>query len=316
MSSHMRGPLLVSSARRGLLENLRIEAVGGEGDLITVFDDFDQTIITDTFGGTGFEANGWIASAIGTVAADSITQNSTTTGAQNSCIRLNAGTAADTGGNLQLSSSATVFDYPHIKIPTSGVAATILDNTRYVFACRIGLMSNAATWDGKAFIGWAEEVDPQILTSATGVITQAETGPLVGFHIPQDGSIDAISQRTVNTAYAAGTNFTELYAAGSANGTANIPEWYDLAVVLDITDMSDNAANGRTTFYHRRVRSRALDPTLPEWIRHPTVLSNQTPNNNFNLTPTIELQNGPTNQSDLFVDWWAFGATRYSRTGR
>ena len=158
--------------------------------------------------------------------------------------------------------------------------------------------------------------DPGILTAADGTIAQAETGPLVGFHVGEDGSIDGISQRTVNTAYAAGTNFTELFAAGEPNGTAGVAKWYDLAVVLDITDMSDNAANGTTTFYTRRVRSVALDPKLPVWRKHATVLSNQTPNNNLNLTPTIEVVNGPANLSDVLVDWWAFGATRFSRTGR
>lgn len=314
MSSHQRGPILVSGTRRSLFENMRIEATDGESDLVTTFDDFDTVVLTDTFGGTAFEGSGWIVTDVGAPTNDTINQNSGVAGAQDSCLRLNAGDAADTGGNMQLSSSASVFDLPHIKIPASGVAATILDNTRYTFACRLGIMSNAATWDGKFFIGWAEEVDATILTVGTGVITQAETGPLVGFHVGETGFINGISQRTVNTAYVAGTNVTELYAAGAANGTANIPEWYDLAVVLDIVDMSDNANNGRTTFYHRRVPTAAS--VLPAWIKHPTVLSNQTPNNNLNLTPTIELVNGPTNQSDLLIDWWAFGATRYSRTGR
>jgi hypothetical protein len=216
---------------------------------------------------------------------------------------------------MQLSSTTSVFDFPHIKIPSNAVSATILDGTDYVFACRIGLISNAATWDGKLFIGWAEETDISLLTPSTGVITQPEGGPLIGFHVGEDGAISGISQRTTGTAYTAGTNVTELYAAGSPNGTANVAQWYDLAVHIHITDMSDNSSNGTTTFYKRRLPSSVSTP-LGQWTKHPTVLSNQTPNNNFNLTPVIELVNGPTNQSDLLVDWWAFGATRFSRTGR
>jgi hypothetical protein len=315
MPSHFRGPLLASGARNRLFENLHIEAVDGESDLVTAFDDFNESIAVDSFGGTNFETNGWALTDVGAPVADTVTLNAvaaSATGPHDSCLRLNAGTAADTGGNMQLQQVGTVFDFPHLKIPCSVVGATILDNTEFVFACRIGLLSNAATWDGKLFIGMAEEGDTGILTAATGAITQAETGPLVGFHVGENGRVDGISQRTVNTAYAAGTNRTELYAAAAPDGNSSVIWWVDLAFRMQITDMSDNAANGRTTFYHRRVRGASTGALAP-WIQHPTVLSNQTPNNDLSLTPTIELVTGPTNLSDLLVDWWAFGATRFSR---
>jgi hypothetical protein len=295
--------------------------VSGESDLVTVFCDFDSMLVGNGFGDAGvLETAGWVLTDVGAPVGDSVSANSIpATRPFESCLRLDAGTVADTGGNAQLDAvngpaGQAIFDvYPHIWLPESGAGATILDNTSWTFACRIGLLSSAATWDGKMFIGWAEAGDTGILTAATGAITQPETGPLVGFHVGEDGSIDGISQRTVNTAYAAGTNFTELYAAGAPNGNSGVIWWLDLAVRLDITDMSDNAANGRTTFYHRRVRSRTTDPTINPWIKHSTVLANQTPNNDVVLVPTIEVANGPANLSDLFIDWWAFSATRFSR---
>lgn len=317
MASHFRGPLLVSSAN-GPFENLLVEAADGGSDLVTAFDDFNGTMGLDSFGGTAaFEASSWALTDVGTTPAnDTIVLNSAATavGPHNSCLTLNAGTTADTGGNMQLLGTGPVYDFPHLKIPSNDAAAggvTALDNTEFIFACRIGLVSNAATWDGKLFIGMAEEGDTSILTAATGAITQAETGPLVGFHVGENGRVDGISQRTVNTAYAEGTNRTQLYAAGAPDGNTNIAWWIDLAFRMRITDMSATS-NGSTTFYHRRVRARSTGP-VPAWTRHPVVLNNQTPNNDLSLTPTIELVNGPTNQSDLMIDWWAFGATRFSR---
>lgn len=331
MPSHFRGPLLAAGTGSGLFENLLIEATKGASDVVTVFDDFNQVFIQESFGDAGhFEPNGWTLTDVGAPAADTIGINGAYAALPyDSCIRINAGTAADTGGNAQLDpiagGASTIF--PHIWLPESGAGAAILDNTIFVFACRIGFISNAATWDGKVFIGMAEAADVGILTAATGEIAQAETGPLVGFHVGENGRIDGISQRTVNTAYAEGTNRTNLYAAGSAaHGTAGLAKWYDLAIRMHITDMSDNAANGSTTFYTRQVGAVTKAPgspgnpnvtdSLSVWRKHGTILTNQTPNNDVALVPTIEVANGPTNLSDVLVDWWAFGLSRFSRTGR
>ena len=49
------------------------------------------------------------------------------------------------------------------------------------------------------------------------------------------------------------------------------------------------------------------------WVRHGTVLTNQAfPVNAVALIPTIEILNGPTNDSLVKIDWWLFAQSRYS----
>jgi hypothetical protein len=261
----------------------------------------------------------------------------------NSCIYIIAGTGDDHGGNMQLNIAPTAaaltnHEFPHIWIPTSadipwggnfgGIAADageVLDNSTWVFACRLGFRAdyNGTTgggeWEGKAFIGWADTGDTSIMTHDTGVITIASDGPLVGFHIPEDGSIDGISHRTAATAMAEGTNFTELVAATGVDNTvlngcvaAYETVWYDLALRMDITDMSLDAGNGTTTFYYRRVLPQS---PLPAWTVHTTQLDNQTPNSATTMVPTIEVLTSSTADEDvaLLIDWWAMGRSRVNR---
>lgn len=332
MASHFRGPLLLSDAA-GPFSELAAEAAMGESDLVTIFDDFNNSVPSESFGDTAFwEAMGWTLVDAGVPVADTVVMNGLAS-AMDSAIRINPGTAADTGGHMHiLSTNGLTLNFPHMVIPSSGAGAAILDNTVVVFACRIGLISNGTAFDGKAFVGFCIDSDTSILTAATGVITQAETGPLVGFHIAGDDApngILGISQRTVNTAYAEGTNKTELYpsTALTSGFTSGVAQWYDLAVRMDITDMSNNSANGQTTFYKRKVPQLTSAPgavsaepptgkVLAPWTKHATVLSNQTMNAATTMVPVIEILNGPTQLSDMLVDWWAFGISRYSRSGR
>lgn len=336
-------------AMGGAAWNLGLEALLGESDMITVFDDFNSSIKgTDTFGGAAiFEDSGWVLNDVGAPAGDEISMNdpSNVTSWAPSCIRVFTGTGDDAGGNMQLDlvtgaigTLVGTADFPHLIIPETGVDVAVIDNTVWVFACRIGLRADLSTtgsgaWDSKVFIGWAEAGDTGLLTAATGVITQPEDGPLLGFHIPEDGSIDAIAQRTPNTAYAEGTNFTELVAAGGVDGTvangaaaAGDTMWFDLALRMSVTDASDDAANGSVEFFHRRVAPTTPPPgaighhfggeALGPWVKHDTVLLNQTPTENaVALVPTIEAVNGPTAGVDgvFYLDWWVFGSSRFSR---
>jgi hypothetical protein len=309
--------------------NLGIEALAGETDMVTVFDDFNQYIdvrdlATATTG--GLEDNGWTITQVGGAAAGSgVGINDDASVLWDSCLRVNCGTADDQGGNLQLIPGAGETHFPHIWIADSGTA-TALDSTTFVFACRVGLVPEGTTWAAKAFIGWAQAGDTSIMTAATGVITIASTGALVGFHIPEDGSIDGISHRTAATAMAEGTNFTDLTGTGWNTGlTAGAPVWFDLALRMDITDMSDDNANGATRFYWRgplnsvtggagSVEFNAPGEGYPPWREHGTVLTNQTPNDGTILVPTIEAINGAAgNEGDVLVDWWAMGVSRFSR---
>jgi hypothetical protein len=339
----------------GAALNLDVGCLQGESDMITVFDDFNHVMESMAPADTdGFEECGWVVTDANTATAATLGMNDPIVAANgfDSCIRLNAGTKADSGISMQLdhinadmlstadelTTLSGRYNFPHMWIPDA-TTATGLDYTTWTFACRVGFETANATgsWatGGKFFIGWAENGDTSIMTNATGVITIASGGPLIGFHIPEDGSIDGICHRTAATAMAEGTNFTELQptlAVDStlANGVGTIGDivWWDLALRMNIGDNSE-AVNGVTEFFTRRVYPEAaatnpgaselsLNPLGP-WVRHGTVLENQTPANTAAqgaLVPTIEALNGPTDDCDFYVDWWSFGCSRYSRGRR
>ena len=301
------------------------------------------------------EECGWVLTedAGVTSVADSVTMNDPGIVADTfqSSLRIYPGTADDAGGNMQLDGvnditagvaylgSATVDlviaghrNFPHIWIPETAAGATVLDNTVWTFGCRLGLRADITTtdsgdWEGKMFIGWAEAGDTSLLTHDTGAITITSGGPLVGFHVGETGIINGVSHRTVATAMAEGTNQTALGAAGMVDGTvangsttAGDTAWFDLALRMTISDMSDDDANGATEFYWRKVNPTTGSPgsgtqNINGWAKHGTVLSNQTPNNDVALVPTIEVINGPTAGTDCvaFLDWWTFGCSRHSR---
>ncbi|GAH04681.1 unnamed protein product, partial [marine sediment metagenome] len=253
--THWSGPALASDkAMGGAAEEMSLDVTNGESDMITTFDDFNDHIPALSFGeaDTG-DANvnplfdsGWVITDVDTPVGDLVWMNDAVGGQipYNSCLSLYAGTDDDHGGNMQLDQvnatqactanwttalPAVVRKFPHIWIDDVANGATILDNTTFMFACRIGFKSDTlgekagagavdGNWDHKCFIGWAESGDASIMATATGVITIASTGPLVGFHIPEDGSIDGISHRTAATVMAEGTNFTELKPAGAVDG--------------------------------------------------------------------------------------------------
>ena len=284
----------------GAGRNLGVEALAGGTDLITVLDDFDSIVNgVDTFGGAAiFEDSNWVLTDAGAPVVEEITMNDPGDVDQwsPSCIRIFVGTADDAGGSMQLDlingtmvAPVSTADFPHLWIPETAAGAGVLDDTVWVFACRIGLRADLTTtgagdWNSKAFIGWAEAGDTGIMAPTTGAIT--------------NGAV-----------------------------TAGDTMWFDLALRMTITNMSDVNANGATEFFHRRVPATTgppgnRDDELPgqgtAWTRHPTVLLNQTPNNDVALVPTIEVINGPTAGRDgvFFLDWWAFGCSRFSRLSR
>jgi len=366
--THWSGPLLASDkAMGGAAEELDNMCLGGESDMITVFDDFNDVMPALAMGEADTADNnvnpyfesGWVMTDVGAGTGSLVIMNDAVGGQlpYNSCLTFYSGTAEDSGGNCQLdqvacedaseddwltSLAAKTRTFPHIWIDDLAAGATILDNTTYMFACRLGLRSDTwgekagaggidGVWDSKCFVGWAVTADANVMTAATGAITIASTGELIGFHVPEDGSIDGISHRTVATVMAEGTNFTELAPAGAVNNTvvngveaAGDTTWWDLALRMDITDMSDDDANGYTTFYTRRVLQNASAAPGSSgfkqnpWNRHTTVLANQTPNPGAALVPTVEIINGPTAGADgvIYLDWWAFGKSRTSRLSK
>ena len=349
--------------------NLPADCLAGEGDMIGVFDDFNSVIPNTEFGATAstdgqvniWEENGWVMTDVGSPANEEVGMMDPADVSEwsPSCIRIATGDTEDTGGNMQLDliNSPTVQsggylgsatedltflrrNFPHLWIPETAAGVAVLDNTTWVFACRVGLRADrdavgAGAWDSKAFIGWAVAGEGAIMTPSTGVLAVASAADqLLGVHIPEDGSIDGISQRVGTTAYAEGTNFTELISAGGVDGTtangsatAGDTTWFDLALRMDITDHSATA-NGATRFFYRGPLRSATNgggdvfdtpgQGYQPWIEHGTSLVNQVPLHTVSLVPTIEVINGPTADTDgvLLLDWWTFGCSRLSRLDR
>lgn len=349
----------------GAASNLNIEALSPLSDMITVTDDFNDVMTNTELGAATGDAGvnvwedcGWVLTddAGVSTAGDQIGMNDAGDVSEwaPSCIRFFPGTADDSGGSMQLdminadllsgANHTTALSgrrpFPHLWIPETAAGAAVIDNTTWVFACRVGfnpdITGSNTEWEGKMFIGWAEAGDTSLLTHTDGAITITSGGPLVGFHIGEDASIRGISHRTVATAMAEGTNFTELVAAtgvdaSTANGavTAGDTIWYDFALRMNITDMSDNSANGATQFFYRplfpvtghgagRDQFEVAAQGESPWIVHPTVLTNQTPNNDVALVPTIEVLNSSTSGEDcvVYIDSWTFACSRFSRLPR
>jgi hypothetical protein len=321
-----------------------IEALAGDSDMVWTFDDFNGVIASEGFGDAAFwETTGWILTADAggsTGSAISMNAAATTTSSFDSCIKILSATAEQDGGQMQLdllngavAVPVNMHPFPHIWIPQTAAGVAELDNTIWVFACRVGLSTGDTTdgdWDHGAFIGWSEAGDTTILDNDTMVLTDAD-GSYWGFHFNITGCIDGISKRTPGDSMVEGTNWTRLVGTGGidgtvANGATTIGDtmWFDLALRINIDDQSDDAANGTTEFYYRRVPSFPQRPgnrtyyvpgDNPTWTRHSTVLTNETPNGAIIHVPTIECINGNTAGDDMtfFVDWWAMGTSRYSR---
>jgi hypothetical protein len=328
MASHFRGPLVGDrKSWGGAAENLGLEAISGETDLITVFDDFDGVVKgTDSFSGAAiFEPSGWVLTDLGATAptGDTIDMNNPAqlgTWAP-SCLEVWPGTDDDEGGSMQLdllngavgATLATTHPFPHMWFPEDQGPDSKLDSTTFIFACRLGFTSGAidGDWDNKVFVGLATAGDTGVITPTTGVITIPAGGPMFGFHIPEDGLRPAGS--------------VDDPAVTLADGTSSGATWWDLAIRLDIADWSDDDNNGTATFYSAPVprvsgipggRSKHQPGEAGgAWVKHDTVLENQIPFHTVSQCPHIEHINGPTAGQDgtLDIDWWAFGHSRFSR---
>jgi hypothetical protein len=325
-------PLGVSEqGAAGVLTNNNLFALDGESEMVTTFDDFNYFVLSEDHAtaDTTWETLGWELVDRNTATDPYIECNDPAKeGDFYSCINTYAGSKADAGGLAQLTGASNTLPasggavFPHIWIPHSGMDAEVLDKTTITFACRVGIVSNNAACDGKFFIGFAQLGDAAIVADATGIITIASTGTLLGFHFNADSqdTLRLISHRTAATAMAEGVNFTELTDGVDENYTIGHPRWFDLALRCQVTNMSDDDDNGWTIGSWREVGGQAAPGggafNQPSEGYAPYVLSdpldNQTPNDGTLLVPTIEVLNGPTYLTHVKLDWWSMGISRYS----
>ncbi len=344
---HQKGLGGDSKAMGGGAMNLPISALDGEADMISTFDDFNGIMITEAGNSTtGFESSGWVLKDQDTPVGDEIGMNDGALVAvwAPSCLRIFPGTADDHGLSIQRDAvnytlpTSGGHTFPHVWFPETAAGVAAIDNTTWMFACRIGLRADITTtgsgvWDSKAFIGFAVAGEGAIMTASTGALAVAGVeDQLLGFHVTEAGEIDGVSQRVGTTAYADGTNVTELVAASGvdgtvANGAATVGDtmWFDLCLRMDVSDWSAST-NGSTQFFSRRVnRTNPVNPGKSQlsaagqgyepWVAHPTVLENQVPLHDVSLVPGIEVVNGPTAGRDcvFYLDWWTMGHSRWSR---
>jgi hypothetical protein len=234
--------------------NLGIEALAGETEMITTFDDFNDRRDAAAVAGAGDPRPGWFSSVINVATGNLINLNDPGATPQpvafQSSLRVLPGTIEDAGVNLQIV-GGTDGSSPHVWIQDRDADAAGGDNTSIVFACRVGVGLAAAAagevWQGKFFVGFAISGDVQVLNNTTGEIDLATDGPLLGFHMAEDGHIDLISVRDgIAGPLVDGTHFTQLVdTSWNANlqpelGTANHqPTWFDLALLGSGADRRD-----------------------------------------------------------------------------
>lgn len=321
--------------------NLDVSALGGETDMATAFEDFNQNVAL-AGAGANTPLPGWTATDITGVAGQVGINPQVSLQHFASSLTITCGATANGGLNLQPIGDSRS---PYIWI-SDDVTPTSQDQTIFTFACRVGLGNaiGVGPWEGKAFVGFAGNPDAGVMTAVGGALAVPSFNGLVGFHVAEDGHVDFVSQRLAATALVAGTNFTPVFPAGTIDFTfAEQIVWLDLAFVLTFVDGSDATNNGSAEAFVRRVplpggpvdtantqvvgrESRYTSgndvATDAPWSPAGAVLLNQNPrpsSANGELIPTIELLNGPTGaaqQSTLLLDWWSMGHSRLSRRQR
>jgi hypothetical protein len=319
--------------------------------MITTFDDFNDRRDAAAVAGAGDPRPGWFSSVINVATGNLINLNDPGATPQpvafQSSLRVLPGTIEDAGVNLQIV-GGTDGSSPHVWIQDRDADAAGGDNTSIVFACRVGVGLAAAAagevWQGKFFVGFAISGDVQVLNNTTGEIDLATDGPLLGFHMAEDGHIDLISVRDgIAGPLVDGTHFTQLVdTSWNANlqpelGTANHqPTWFDLALRVETRDVSNAADNGAVQGFVRRLQTdasranvtpipgrRPIEPSHPDsanpldWRPQGVVLENQVPHDTgLEVVPTVEIQNGGAVVGEdvyFLMDWWAMGISRASR---
>jgi hypothetical protein len=279
--THFQGPILGSNrSGAGLFEDLPHSSFGDVYGAYKVYTENFGQIIADA---TAFDELGAISTASAGVAANTLLN---TAGGR---LLINPGTAADTGwASIQFNAASSQATYVNNRFNimpplTASATATPADREIIVWG-RIGLMSNATTWDGKALFGWFV-TDTALLDLTTGVPAVAAGGGM-GFHIGETGVISFVCDDAAITA--AGT---QIGTVGTL--TANTAKWYEMGLRMKVTDFAAQTGNVDVYFgtdgSMQKVLSTRQSGTLP--VVNAAVYST-----------TLAVVNGPTNLSDLRVD--------------
>lgn len=262
----------------GLYRGLPADVLSRSGSPYqTWFEDFDSTPIADgELAGSGAVVTDINSATSPTEVADPAT----------GYLLINPGSKADAGTEVQFTGavSQTTAVSPLVKTPgTITSTATLMDNRELIWAARVGFQSGATTWDGKAIFGWIT-TDTSLLTSGTGVPSVAAGGG-AGFHIAEAGTFTVFSTNAAVTAAGTSINTPDFSSGLSAATTL---EWHEFGLRIRWTDAS--AGSGSTMFYIDGAHVATITDTQPM-------------DSTEGYNTTFGIVNGPSQVSDMAVDW-------------
>ncbi len=289
--THFKGPLLGSSE---FFEDLPLGVVDrGRAIYKTWYEPFDVQM-ADTL----LDGRGATTTAIGLPAADS----EVITGAA-PYLLVNPGTTANTGNNIQVVAAPSQATYTTPALRTFGPmtsTTTLMLGRELFWRQRVGVRSNATTWDGAMLLG-VFVTDTSLIDATTGAPTVG-TGGGIGFHIGIDGIMRAVCSQSAITSAAYGTaNLAETVGVTIGSGayalTANTFKWFTLGfrAKWDATTITQ----GQVQFYVNDVLVANFRKTSAMPISSTQVYSVSFP-----------VINGAAQESDLAIDHILTGISR------
>lgn len=289
-STRFQGPV-TGSARAGggvYADN----PIGEISHAMSRYSAFFQDFSEDVADIAAMETLGWTETAVGAAAANSLSVTK-----ENGYLLVDAGTAADTGTNLQMIGAlASVTGSTHQAVGPLTSTTTLMDNKEIIFSTRIAYAQGAGRWQGatgsKFVIGWVT-TDATIMTATTGALSLA-TGGGIFFHVTEAGALNFVTQRTTT---ANSVNIVPLIADATS---ATVPSnWMTLGFRAAWRDASDNASNGKVEAY--------LNGRLVA-----TVVNDLPMSSAEDYSVSIEVVNGPAASPniDLAVDYIYTAITR------
>lgn len=280
--THFQGPLLGSNragGRGGLFEDVALGRIDGLRSPFKVYsEDFDR-VLTDG----DLALQGATVTDLNTATSPS----EVVTGATG-YLEINPGTKNDSGTSVQfnaVASGTAANDVAPWHLPSVVSTATLMDDREMFFVARVGFKSSTAAWDGKAIVGWCE-TDTTPLATATGALTLAGGA---GFHVGEDGVLGYFgSSSAITSATATSHDITTLDAADTY-------KWFTLGLRHRGDDAS--AGTGEIAYFVNGVEVGTISSGLPM-------------NATDTYSATFTIVNGPALDSDLAVDYVAYGFSR------
>lgn len=223
-------------------------------------------------------------------------------GVVNGVALVNPGTAADTGIKLAVTGALqevnTASTLSHVPV-YSLLAASAPKNLTYITQYRFMCQSGAATWDGKFFLGLGAPADnaTAAMTFTTGAIDDATNIELAGLHVGESGVARLITKTSTNALVNARTLTDWTFINGGSTGVLANQSAIDWS-----TTARKNA--WRTLGIVARWDSAGALLPFEFWWQGVKVATSAA--SAFSaaegMLPVVEVQNGPSQVCDLFIE--------------